>query len=211
MNQLYTYVVTNDTGLAPNPFWGWCTLAVCTPNHQGSRVEPGDWIAGFLDKQNDHRFLYAMEVSERIHMDVYFKDKRFNNKKPRTHGTWMQRCGDNFYSLDPLGRWQQQETSFHAGPEFTKKDTKNPWVFAATKFWYLGREAHPLPDHLRPLAGGRGARVNHPDGLGDEFKSWVVQNFRQGVTALPRDIERGGCGPNPSFQRTDDAEAVACR
>jgi hypothetical protein len=65
MGQLYTYVVKNDTGLAPNPFLGWCTLAVCTPNHQGSKVEPGGWIAGFLDKQHGHKFLYAMEVSER--------------------------------------------------------------------------------------------------------------------------------------------------
>jgi hypothetical protein len=188
--------------LAPNPFWGWCTLAVCTPNHQGSKIEPSDWIAGFLDKEHGHQFLYAMEVSERIHMDAYFKDKRFSDKKPRVRGSWMQRCGDNLYSLDAQGRWQQHETLFHSGLAEREKDTKNPWVFVATKFWYLGREAHPLPDKFKPLAGGRGSRVNHASSLIEHFKRWVQRNFSEGVTALPRDVERWGCGANPSLQPT---------
>ena len=32
--RLCSYVVKYDTGFAPNPFWGFCTLAACTPNHQ---------------------------------------------------------------------------------------------------------------------------------------------------------------------------------
>jgi hypothetical protein len=51
MSDLYSYIVRQDTGLAPNPFWGWCTLAVCTPNHQGSKAKRGDWVAGFLSKE----------------------------------------------------------------------------------------------------------------------------------------------------------------
>ena len=37
--RLCSYVVRHDKGLAPNPFWGYCTLAVCTPNHAGVRLE----------------------------------------------------------------------------------------------------------------------------------------------------------------------------
>ena len=33
------YIAVLDTGLAPNPFWGYCTLAVCTPNHMGIRLD----------------------------------------------------------------------------------------------------------------------------------------------------------------------------
>jgi hypothetical protein len=69
MNKLYTYIVKIDSGLAPNPFGGWCTLAVCTPNHQGSAVKPGDWIAGFSPKEAGYQFIYAMRVDERIHMN----------------------------------------------------------------------------------------------------------------------------------------------
>ena len=40
--KLYSYIVVHDAGLAPNPFYGWCTLAVCTPNHMGVKVTKGD-------------------------------------------------------------------------------------------------------------------------------------------------------------------------
>ncbi|MDA8156798.1 MAG: hypothetical protein M0Z52_10180 [Actinomycetota bacterium] len=194
MSRLYTYIVKHDTGIAPNPFWGWCTLAVCTPNHQGSRVEPGDWIAGFLDKKRDYKFLYAMIVSECIHMDAYFKDKRFLNKRPRVRGTLIQRHGDNFYSFDSQGQWQQHKTDFHKDPDLQIKDTKHPWVFVSKKFWYLGKKAHPLPEHLLSLAGGRGTRVNHDEDLVEQFKKWVSHKFREGRSALPNDIK--ACGHN---------------
>lgn len=210
---VYTYVVTHDAGLAPNPFWGWCTVAVCTPNHQGSKVKPGDWIAGFLDKPHGHKFLYAMEVfCDRIHMDAYFRDETFAEKKPRVRGSWMRRCGDNFYYLDKVGMWQQHKTLFHRRPGDIAKDTKHPWVFVAKKFLYLGREARPLPGRLKALVPrGRGVRVNRPSALDDQFKTWVQENFQEGVTALPRDIGQCGCGPNPSFQRTAKGCAVVCR
>ena len=194
MNKLYTYVIRCDTGLAPNPFWGCCTLAVCTPNHQGSRVERGDWIVGFLDKQHGYKFLYAMEVRERIHRSDYFKDAKFSDKKPQVHGSYMQQCGDNFYSLDAQGCWRQHETVFHKGiaPNgltYLEWDTRKPWVFVAKRFWYLGREAQPIPDHFAPLAGGRGARHNHNPCVVDQFKLWVERNFKEGITALPRDMD----------------------
>ena len=27
--RLFAYKMTHDTGFAPNPFWGWMTLATC--------------------------------------------------------------------------------------------------------------------------------------------------------------------------------------
>ena len=96
--RLRSYIVRHDKGLAPNPFWDWCTLAVCTPNHQGSRLDVGDWIAGFLEKKRGYKFLYAMEISEILGLDEYFRDPRFSAKKPNLRGSWTKRCGDNFYS-----------------------------------------------------------------------------------------------------------------
>jgi hypothetical protein len=66
-------------------------LAVCTPNHQGIRLEVGDWIAGFLAKHRSYRFLYAMEVSEIFGLDDYHRDKRFAEKKPNLRCTWKER------------------------------------------------------------------------------------------------------------------------
>ena len=82
MSNLYTYVMPHDAGLAPNPFWGFCTLAVCTPNHQGSRAKRGDWIAGVSDKRRGYKLIHVMEVDERVHMNDYFHDERFAAKKP---------------------------------------------------------------------------------------------------------------------------------
>ena len=44
--RLCSYVVKYDTGFAPNPFWRYCTLMGCTPNHQDIKAVKGDWIIG---------------------------------------------------------------------------------------------------------------------------------------------------------------------
>lgn len=185
--KLYTYVVREDTGLAPNPFWGACTLAVCTPNHQGSRVKCGDWIAGFLTKARGHRFLYAMEVDEILGLDDYYCDSRFETKKPDLRGSWKDRCGDNFYSLNADGKWIQHRNRFHLDADQKRQDTNYARVFIGRRFWYLGRLAAKLPGRYSPLAGGRGARVNHEPALVEEFCSWVASQFLPGVRDLPND------------------------
>lgn len=44
--KLYRYVMTYDTGLAPNPYHGYCTLALCKPQIRRT-AQVGDWIMGF--------------------------------------------------------------------------------------------------------------------------------------------------------------------
>lgn len=191
---LYTYVVRKDTGLAPNPFWGTCTLAVCTPNHQGSRIKCGDWVVGFLTKVRGHRFLYAMEVDEVLGLDDYYRDLRFEPKKPNLRGSWKERCGDNFYSLGADGKWIQHLNRFHLDEFIKQKDTKYARVFIGKKFWYLGSSAAKLPGRFASLAGGRGVRVNHDPALVEEFCSWVTSQFSPDVHGLPNDnpdIENG--------------------
>ncbi|WP_136799227.1 hypothetical protein [Desulfosediminicola ganghwensis] len=125
---LFTYIVKHDTGLAPNPFWDYCTLSCCTPNRQGSRVEVDDLVAGFSPKSDGHKLIYAMYTSEVMGLDEYFEDKRFNPKKSIANGDWKQRCGDNFYSRIN-GNWIQHWNRFHIGEEYLKKDTRKPKVF----------------------------------------------------------------------------------
>lgn len=187
MSNLYTYVVRQDTGLAPNPYWGWCTLAVCTPNHQGSRAIPGDWIAGFLSKERGYRFLYAMQVLEVLNLDNYYNDSRFQSKKPDLRGTWKQRCGDNFYSLGEDKEWIQHRNRFHLDEATKRQDTRFAKVFVARRFWYLGASAASIPEILAPLVGGRSARVNHDLRLVIEFRRWVEATFKLGISGHPND------------------------
>lgn len=187
MKRLCSYIVREDTGLAPNPFWGFCTLAVCTPNHQGSRVGVGDWIAGFLAKHRGYRFLYAMEISEVLDLDAYHRDARFAQKKPDLRGSWKERCGDNFYSRGSEGQWIQHRNRFHLDDGLKKQDTKFARVFIGKRFWYRGRSAVAAPERYAPLIGGRGARINHDPQLVSEFCSWVAQEFEPGIADVPND------------------------
>jgi len=187
MTTLCTYVVREDAGLAPNPFWGFCTLAVCTPNHQGTRLQIGDWIAGVLTKARGHRLLYVMQVAEILSLDAYYRDDRFASKRPDLRGDWQKRCGDNFYSLDSTGKWVRHRNRFHLDDAIEKQDTKYARVFIADRFGYYGREAKSVPSEFQSLFGGRGARVNHPAALKTAFIDWVRGNVPQGIHGLPND------------------------
>jgi hypothetical protein len=187
MNRLCTYIIREDTGLAPNPFWGCCTLAVCTPNHQGTRLAPGDFVAGFLDKKRGYRLVYAMEVSEILNLDDYFHDPRFEQKKPNLRGSWKERCGDNFYSKKSDGSWHQHRNRFHLDTRLKEQDTRHARVFIGERFWYRGRKAESVPAEFLPLIGGRGARVNHDSELANHLVSWISKKYEGGIAASPND------------------------
>ncbi len=72
--RLVSYILTSDTGFAPNPFFRYCTLACCKPQIRRS-AEPGDWIVGISRKADGNRIVYAMRG--------YFGDRLRN---PQTHG-----------------------------------------------------------------------------------------------------------------------------
>jgi len=42
VRELHSYVVARDYGFAPNPFFGFCTLATCKPRLR-SVAQVGDW------------------------------------------------------------------------------------------------------------------------------------------------------------------------
>jgi hypothetical protein len=182
--RLCTYVVRKDTGLAPNPFWGWCSLAVCTPNPQGTRLTAGDWIAGCLEKGRGHRLVYAVEVAEVLDLDDYFNDPRFQIKKPNLRGNWKERCGDNFYSRDSNGSWIQHRNRFHLDEPLKRQDTKFARVFLGRRYWY------------------RGSRVNHDPGLSQAFMDWIARTLDPGVADDPND--------NPDLNEGDGSIAPSC-
>ncbi len=200
MLRLCTYIIGKDTGLAPNPFWGWCTLSVCTPNRQGAKLRQGDYIAGFTPKENGNQLIYLMKIHERIHLDSYFNDPRFAKKIPGLSGSWKERCGDNFYSLAKDGSWKQHKNRFHIGSEYLQKDTRVPFAFVANEFWYFGRSALDVPLRFANLIGGRGIRVNHPQELVQEFLNWVSRNHKQGIHDIPLS--------NPDIDLTSHPEAT---
>lgn len=158
---LHSYVVRYDSGFAPNPFYGHCTLATCKPRiRTGAQV--GDWVVGSGSKSaaanQEGRLVYAMRVTEALTWDQYSIDPRFHSKRPFRRGSRKQTCGDNIYFRMGAGAPWQQRDSFHsredgsADPEHVNRDTGVNRVLVSQDFVYFGGEGPPLPD-LRDAQG----------------------------------------------------------
>lgn len=201
--KLYSYVMTHDSGFAPNPFFGYLTLATCMADIRRTK-SVGDWVAGFAGKTlvrkcralgvpiPHHGLIYLMQVDEILSLDEYFNDLRFQQKKAIPLGTndiTLER-GDNIYQSDGNGNFSQLENDNHDEGELLK-DTKGKNVLIAKQFYYFGRNC-PVPE-----ASWLSLNVRVPDryiGLGcksdgpalDQMVSFLqVQGHRPGVIGTP--------------------------
>lgn len=203
MPRLYSYLMTHDSGFAPNPFLGCLTLATCMTEIRRTK-KVGDWVAGFASKalvKKCHArglnipyqgLIYLMEVGEILPLDAYFHDSRFREKKaiPLGSSNTMLERGDNIYHLDDKGNFQQLENDNHDEGELLK-DTKGKNVLIAKQFYYFGR-ACPAPD-----ASWRSLNVRVPDryiacgcesdglALDNIIKFMHEQGFKPGIHGNP--------------------------
>lgn len=158
MARIHSYVVRYDSGFAPNPFYGYCTLATCKPSiRKGADI--GDWVVGSGSNDRNVRrgghLVYAMRVTETMTFDEYEVDTRFESKKPYRNGSRKQSCGDNIYfRTSPAAAWQQRD-SFHSrpdgslNPDHVTRDTGVNRVLVSNDFVYFGGEGPKFPEELR--------------------------------------------------------------
>ena len=212
--RLFVYVVVHDTGFAPNPFFGYCTLTTCKPGIRGS-ARVGDWIAGIGPAQNGQqgKLVFAMRVAEAMCFDVYWNDARFVRKRPNRRGSPEQRCGDNIYHRNPGTSDWIQEDGYHSHSDGTpnwnnvRHDTSPPRVLVAREFAYFGAAAVDIPDRFRPWQGRdyfgsvRGYRCNFPIDLQNDFIGWLQDWSTEaaGLAGDPLDWPRTppGCATTP--------------
>ena len=71
--RVFVYKLVHDSGFAPNPFHGWCTLACCKPKIRLGAAR-GDWIVGITPKALGERLAYFLKVEELLTFDQYFLD-----------------------------------------------------------------------------------------------------------------------------------------
>ena len=157
--RLYSYIVSHDTGFAPNPFWGYCTLANCKPVIRRT-AQIGDWLVGLSPKCAGNKLIYAMKIEEVLPYCAYFGDGRFAAKIPDyTKGTVVCKCGDNVYAPLPDGGFLQLPSTHSNGTEEnlgTKaRDLGGKNVLISKTFYYFGSQACPLPPALDCLKVGR--------------------------------------------------------
>ena len=204
-----TYRLDHDLGFAPNPFFGWCTLACCMPEiRRNARVD--DIVVGMAGRgQLRHvypRLIYWMRVEETLSFDEYWNDTRFANKRPQIAGPKILAVGDRTYRHDADGADWSFESSMHYVPDELRpntnhvmRDTKVNRLLVSRCFTYWGGSGPHLPADLIGLfPNPRGQKCKHdPEQLSKLHRLIEVETPRF-VVGEPADWE------NPRYFATGD-------
>lgn len=202
VDRIYSYVVTHDSGFAPNPFFGICTLACCKPKIRQSvgrllKAFPNEkvWIVGLSPRQGirGNDIIYMMQVCSAMSFRDYWKSHP--EKRPiYAHGKQKQRRGDNIYEPDPSSPSSfRQLRSAHSlnpkddiqwsqNPENLEHDLGGEYVLISDKFVYFGSSPVALPIELRDLVVGRAHKCNFPPEVLASF-SHFLENYRAKIEA----------------------------
>lgn len=202
MTRLFSYVVRYDSGFAPNPFYGYCTLATCKPViRQAAQV--GDWIVGTgsADKKirRENRLVHAMRIKETLDFRTYWDDSRFRKKRPMRQGSRRQSCGDNIYfRSEDDSRWLQLD-SFHAHLDASiranhiVRDTGTDRILISDDYYYFGGEGPEIPAVFRDPSRydlcrkvRQRKRLEDDDWI-DEFSAWLRTFGDPGYYGRPLD------------------------
>ena len=196
---LYSYVVARDYGFAPNPFFGFCTLATCKPQIRRTAAV-GDWIVGTGSRKHGSaaRIVYAMRVTEEMSFNDYWQDRRFRLKRPNMRASIRSAFGDNIYHRnDATGEWNQVDShhSYQDGTPNAKNirhDTNVDRVLVSDDFVYWGSCGPRIPLSLRDdiCKGGQGHRCRFPTDLVARCTTWLRGCNEKGYRGDPLDWDR---------------------
>lgn len=181
---LFSYVIVNDRGFAPNPYGGYCTLATCKPIiRRIAKVE--DYVIGTGSKHGvgAGKLVYTMVVSESLSIEEYSSDPRFDVKKPTKGESW-QKAGDNIYYKNSTGLWQQRP-SYHKDKDM-EHDLSGINVLIATNFYYFGSNALQLPSQFKSLVKKGPGHIKCTDTfIINKLSKWLHQQSKPGIHGTP--------------------------
>jgi hypothetical protein len=141
-----------------------------------------------------------MRVTGALTFEEYWRDPRFQRKKPNLRGSKKQRFGDNIYSKDPAtGRWCQLNShhSLHDGspnPVNVTGDTATDRILFSDDFVYWGGSGPELPQrflhygsHRESICAGYGHKNRFPPELVTEYVAWIRSLNETGYCGEPLD------------------------
>ena len=192
--KIYSYIIRNDLGFSPNPFWGVCTLACCKPIIRRT-AQVDDWVVGIRGKGlykklklppttnsfEEYGIVFAMQVSEKLSFDDYynrFAEKRPNFAKPET----IYRRGDNIYR--PIGNGDYEQIESRHTIKNKPKDISGKFVLISSQFYYFGSSPIEIPENLNSLICGRGHKCHTDKTLQSVFLD-CISSKKLGVSAKP--------------------------
>lgn len=177
--KLHSYCLRYDSGAAPNPFWGVCTLVICKPAiRRSARV--GDWIVGLGSAHSPigniaDCVIYAMKVTSKMTMQAYddFCQQYYPKKIPVWRSKdFRRRIGDCIYDyssgVSPAVRWSVHDERNRP------RDLSGRYALLSRHFYYFGNQPIRLPEHLQPImhtTQGHKSDANQP--FAEDFVAWI--------------------------------------
>ncbi len=196
-----TYRLNHDLGFAPNPFFGWCTLACCMPRIR-KKAQIGDIVVGMAGSDKaaglgriHPQIIYWMKVAETLGFDAYWADPRFAAKRPQANGPKMKAAGDRTYRHEAGNPQWRFDESMHYVPSAPQTkgghvvtDTSVDRLLAGREFTYWGGSGPKLPSSLLGLfPAGRGHKWPDAGPLLDELHRFLRTDQPLGVQGDPAD------------------------
>lgn len=181
---LFSHIVQIDSGFAPNPYGGICTLACSEPKIR-RYANVGDWIIGTSPAPEKGKLVYAMQMDRGLTFGLYWDFPEYECKKPNKNNG----CGDNIYKLGTAGDLVQVKNLFHSEKQI-KSDLSVNRVLISKTFYYFGKESVAIPQKFSSLIHStRGHRRIKPTSsnydLVTGFIDWIEKNFKQGAHGEP--------------------------
>ncbi len=153
---LYSYCIPYDSGAAPNPYWGTCTLVICKPGIR-RLAKTGDWVVGLGSAASpigdiSGQVVFAMRVSAIMPMEEYdrFCKRNLRGKIPNWRSrVFEKKVGDCIYDFSS-GERPAIRLGVH-DERNRRRDLSGENALLSDHFYYFGDHPRPLPQHLRPI------------------------------------------------------------
>jgi len=196
--KLFSYKITHDSGFAPNPFGGLLTLATCKPKIREHK-KIGDWIAGFTsiklngDNIGEERLIYLMKVTDKISFSEYWKNQKYENRKPQPDNiNNIRKRGDNIYEPKVETPITYSDYKQLKNPNHTEKDKikdlSGKFALISSNFYYFGSTPVTIPTDIRPKVpfgqSSHGVQT-HDDEKILKFLSFIESNYIKGLHNHP--------------------------
>lgn len=181
---LYSYSIPFDSGAAPNPYWGVCTLAICKPKIR-STAKVGDWVVANGSKNSligdiSQKIVCAMKITNKMTFEEY--DNYCKEQVPKKIPSWdskdyRRKVGDCIYDFSTSDK-PTIRTSVHSETD-RRRDLSGKNVLLSTHFYYFGDKPVDIPDNIRGIIHNG---QNHKSQLNEqyvlEFIKWI-NNFEK--------------------------------
>ncbi len=190
--KVFSYVIVNDDGSAPNYDAPMTTLAICKPKIR-LYAQPGDLVIAFAGQTlgpEPHAVRWAGVVTEKMTFAEYWNAPRFVAKRPG-----KSERPDNIYK--PSGTTYEQVNNPSHTAKNISRDLGGAFVLAFETAWRFGPVVEILPEEfgLRLSGARRGHRVCPISAVEwGSLKKWLNNHCPADASRkTPRHNKRSSC------------------